>query len=1030
MDVFDSSAFNTCTFQKLQEMDGPPVRVCFKGGAVPHAVHTPIQIPVHWEKEVKNVIDRDVRLGIIEPVPAGTPTTWCARMLPVGKPDGGVRIVQDYQEVNDVTLRETHHTPSPFSQVSMIPSNQFKTVMDAWNGYHSLPLDPNAKDATTFITKWGRFRYCRAPMGFHASGDAYTKRFDDITAGQPRVARVVDDSLLWDEDVESAFWHTFDYIKLCADKGIIFNKAKFKFARKIVEFAGFEMTEEGYRPPKNLVESIRNFPVPKDITGIRSWFGLVNQVAYTFMQTEAMAPFRDLLSSKTSKAWLWDDTMTRLFNESKEEIIQQVQEGVKTFERGRPTVLSTDWSRAGVGFTLQQKHCRCAGEPTPLCGHGHWKLVYAGSRFTKGPETRYAPIEGEALAVAHGLQSCRYFVMGCPNLILAVDHKPLIKILNDRSLESISNPRLVSLKEKTLMYKYKIMHIPGKQHAAPDHMSRYPGGADDGNIQQEITSMAHASKCAEGIQSISWNEIKREAQVDEECVTLSNIITDGFPESRQDVPSSLKRYWQMKDELYVIDGVPMLEGKILIPHRLRSRVLEGLHMAHQGVNGMLANARQRFFWPGLDAAVRLTRAQCRDCNKMAPSQRAEPMLISNPPDMPFQQTVMDFANIKGNQFLIYADRLSGWVEVVQVKSTAFKSTKAILLKWFQTFGVPEEISTDGGPPFNGIEFKEFMERWAIRWRLSSAHYPQSNGRAEAAVKSAKRILMDNIPDSGNLNTEAATQAMLLHRNTPAQGTNVAPAVMLYGKMLRDHLPSEQLQIRHEWREIAAAREKALSRRLISPTPGSELAQLEVGEVVQVQNQYGNSPKRWNNTGQVVEVLPNRQYRVMMDGSRHVSLRNRKFLKPINPMCRDDNMLPKHSSTPFIADQLQPQSTPTIHQHQHEMTSPSPIAQAPTRHNESPREGHNTPETPLGEPLVGTPRRRLVVDKTPVLEQGASAPVPQIPATPKSVNRKANQQRVAVEKTLDVPPKAATPARRQSKRTRCQPQRLIADGNFG
>ena len=148
------------------------------------------------------------------------------------------------------------------------------------------------------------------------------------------------------------------------------------------------------------------------------------------------------------------------------------------------------------------------------------------------------------------------------------------------------------------------------------------------------------------------------------------------------------------------------------------------------------------------------------------------------------------------------------------------------------------------------------------------------------------------------------------------------------------------------------------------------------------------------------------------------------------MCRDDNMLPKHSTTRLTADQLQPQSTPTIHQHQHEMTSPSPIAQAPTRHNESPREGHNTPETPLGEPLVGTPRRSLVVEKTPVLQQGASAPVPQIPATPKSVNRKANQQRVAVEKTLDVPPKAATPARRQSKRTRRQSQRLIADDNFG
>ena len=68
-------------------------------------------------------------------------------------------------------------------------------------------------------------------MGFHASGDAYTKRFDDITVGQPRTARCVDDSLLWDTGIEQAFWHTFDYIKLCADNGIVFNREKFVFAQ-------------------------------------------------------------------------------------------------------------------------------------------------------------------------------------------------------------------------------------------------------------------------------------------------------------------------------------------------------------------------------------------------------------------------------------------------------------------------------------------------------------------------------------------------------------------------------------------------------------------------------------------------------------------------------------------------------------------------------------------------------------------------------------------------------------------------------
>ena len=85
-------------------------------------------------------------------------------------------------------MRETHYTPTPYSIVSETPKDMYKTVLDAWNGYHSLPLDDNAKDATTFITQWGRYRYRRAPQGYHASGDAYTRRFDDITKEFKQVA--------------------------------------------------------------------------------------------------------------------------------------------------------------------------------------------------------------------------------------------------------------------------------------------------------------------------------------------------------------------------------------------------------------------------------------------------------------------------------------------------------------------------------------------------------------------------------------------------------------------------------------------------------------------------------------------------------------------------------------------------------------------------------------------------------------------------------------------------------------------------
>ena len=56
--------------------------------------------------------------------------------------------------------------------------------------------------------------------------------------------------------------------------------------------------------------------------------------------------------------------------------------------------------------------------------------------------------------------------------MIATDHKPLLKILGDRKLEDIPNPRLVQLKEKTLRWQFTIRHIPGKIHIGPDTMSR------------------------------------------------------------------------------------------------------------------------------------------------------------------------------------------------------------------------------------------------------------------------------------------------------------------------------------------------------------------------------------------------------------------------------------------------------------------------------------------------------------------------------------------------------------------------------
>ena len=163
-------------------MSGTPMRLLIEDDATPVAYHNPIPVPVHWQEQVKAGLDQDVRLGVIEPVPVGTPVSWCPKMVVCAKKSGKPRRTVDFQTLNCYAARETHHTQSPFYQARMVPANSRKTTFDAWTGYHTIALDPKDRHLTIFITPWGRYRYCVCPQGYIASGDAYTRRFNEIVS--------------------------------------------------------------------------------------------------------------------------------------------------------------------------------------------------------------------------------------------------------------------------------------------------------------------------------------------------------------------------------------------------------------------------------------------------------------------------------------------------------------------------------------------------------------------------------------------------------------------------------------------------------------------------------------------------------------------------------------------------------------------------------------------------------------------------------------------------------------------------------
>ena len=177
-------------------------------------------------------------------------------------------------------VREAFASESPFHTVRRIPRGSWKTVTDAWNGYHGMVLQESDRHLTTFITPHGRWRYV-------SSGEQnLPERKDVLTICH------------YDNDLEEHWWQTIELLTILGKAGIIVNADKFQFASKVIEFAGFRISEDSIEPLPKYLDVIRNFPTPKNISDVRSWFGLVNQVANYAQLRHFMLPFKDFLSLK------------------------------------------------------------------------------------------------------------------------------------------------------------------------------------------------------------------------------------------------------------------------------------------------------------------------------------------------------------------------------------------------------------------------------------------------------------------------------------------------------------------------------------------------------------------------------------------------------------------------------------------------------------------------------------------------------------------------------------------------------------
>ena len=229
---------------------------------------------------------------------------------------------------------------------------------------------------------------------------------------------------------------------------------------------------------------------------------------------------------------------------------------------------------------------------------------------------------------------------------------------------------------------------------------------------------------------------------------------------------------------------------------------------------------------------------------------------------------------------------------------------------FATFGIPDEIATDGGSEFTASATQNFFHTWGIDHRLSSVAFPLTNCRVELCGKTAKRLITSNTSPTGELDTDAFRVAMLQYRNTPNPVTKLSPAMSVFGLPIKDFIPvlPGHYQPHLTWLDTLDKREEALRIRHVEaekrwPTGTKLLPPLKVGDAIRVQNQVGHHPLECDRTGVITDVRQFDQYAIRVDGSGRATLRNRKFLRRIVPV------KPPRTPTSITQDILPPAPHP-------------------------------------------------------------------------------------------------------------------------
>ena len=814
---------------KIDTNDAKPVRL------------PPRRIPIHLQAEVDAEINKMIESKVIRP----SKSPWASCIVNVRKPDGSLRVCQDYRRLNALTVKDSYPLPRIDMSLDRLAGSRWFSTLDLASGFYQVEVDPDDIPKTAFSTRRGLFEFVTMPFGLCNAPATFERLMERVMTGlQWEILLIYIDDLI-------VFAKSFDEMLLRLEK--VFDRlrsAKLKLKpnkctlfRKSVSFLGHLVSENGVQTDPAKVDKVKNWSPPNCVKEVRAFLGLCSYYR-RFIEgySKIAAPLHRLTEKK--REFIWSQECQEAFSTLKSQLtsapVLAFPSEIESF------ILDTDASDDGIGAVLSQ-----------VQNEKERVIAYAGRSLTKA-ERRYCVTRKELLAVVFFITYFKHYLYG-RKFLLRTDHGSLRWLFNFKSPEG----QVARWLEVLGTFDFNIEHRPGPKHGNADALSRLPcKQCGSGIIDEDLENSEDVRKRAKQLHStnrdmvetigfkLHCNMVRRHSNK-HTYVTNTNYSSAGALSSntfqRPSEPSwlqewstkdirqmqltdenisqvlksrsdrqvkpgweemssesvAIKALWSEWDRLNVNNGVLYIRWdsaldfqsswRLVVPKDLKPIILKSLHgsptSGHLGIGRTLAAAKPRFYWFRMKSDIESWVKQCNECCSRKPNPgKKHAKLKQYLVGAPLERVAMDICgpfprSRKGNKYiLVIADYFTKFVEAYPMRNMEASTVADFFVKEFVfRYGVPRQIHTDQGTNFNSALFKELCLLLGIQKTRTTGFHPQSDGLVERFNRTLLNMLSMFVSESQKDWDEWIPAVMFAYRATPQASTKFSPNLLMFGR---------------------------------------------------------------------------------------------------------------------------------------------------------------------------------------------------------------------------------------------------------